>query len=76
VLLARGGVPQVEPVRGWPLDESVYPDQGIVYALSTPGIDIMCDQRFLTCTPSQLAVHLLEMAGGRTALCSMHSVTA
>jgi hypothetical protein len=67
---------QVEPEEGWPLDESVYPDEAdLVYALSAPGISLVCDQRFLTCTPSQLPAHLLEMAGGRrTALCSMHSV--
>jgi hypothetical protein len=45
---------QVEPVQGLALDESTYPDDDVVYALSAPGIDVMCDQRFVLGKPSEL----------------------
>lgn len=66
---------QVEPVRGRPLKESTYPDDDVVYALSAPGIDIMCNWRFQLYKPSELPVHVLDVAAGRrVALCAMHSV--
>lgn len=66
---------QVEPVQGWPLEESTYPDADVVYALSAPDIDIMCDQRFQLYKPSELPAHVLDVAAGRrVALCEMHSV--
>jgi hypothetical protein len=36
---------QVEPVQGWPLEESTYPDDDVAYALRARGIDIVCDRR-------------------------------
>ena len=45
---------RVEPVQGWPLEESTYPNDDVVYALSAPGIDIMCDRRFMLDKPSEL----------------------
>lgn len=66
---------QVEPVRGWPLADSTYPDDDIVYALSAPGIGILCDQRFILDKPSELPAHVLHLAAGRrVALCAVHSV--
>jgi hypothetical protein len=66
---------QVEPVQGWPLTESTYPDDDVAYALSAPGIDIMCDRRFMLDRPSELPGHVLgEAAGRRVALCAVHSV--
>ena len=66
---------QVEPVESWPLEESTYPEDDVVYVLSAPGIDIMCDQRFMFDKPSELPAHVLDVAGGRrVALCAMHSV--
>jgi len=66
---------QVEPVQGWPLAESTYPDDEFVYALSAPGVGIMCDQRFMLDKPSELPAHVLDVAAGRrVALCAMHSV--
>jgi hypothetical protein len=65
-----------EPVQGGPLEESTYPDDDVVYALSAPGIDIMCDQRFMLDKPSELPAHVLGVAAGRrVALCAMHSVS-
>jgi hypothetical protein len=67
---------QVEPVQGWPLEESTYPDDDVAYALSAPGIDIMCDQRFMLDKPPELPAHVLDVAAGRrVALCAMHSVS-
>lgn len=66
---------QVELARGWPLAESAYPDDDVVYALSVPGLDILCDRRFMLDRPSELPAHVLEVAAGRrVALCAMHSV--
>ena len=66
---------QIEPVQGRALEESTYPDDDVVYALSTPGIDIMCDQRFILGKPSDLPAHVLDVAAGRAvALCAMHTV--
>jgi hypothetical protein len=66
---------QVEPAKGRPLSGSTYPDDDIVYALSAPGIDIMCDKRFMIRKPSELPVHVLGLAAGRrVVLCEMHSV--
>jgi hypothetical protein len=64
---------QVEPVRGWPLADSTYPGDDIVYALSAPGIGILCDQRFILDKPSELPAHVLQLAAGRrVALLAMH----
>jgi hypothetical protein len=56
---------EVEQVESWPLEESTYPDDDIVYALSAPSIDIMCDQRFMFDNPSELPAHVLQKAGDR-----------
>jgi hypothetical protein len=66
---------EVESVRGWPLADSTYPDDDIVYALSATGIDIMCDKRFIHYKPSELPAHVLDVAAGRrVVLCAVHSV--
>jgi hypothetical protein len=65
----------MEPVDGWPLAESTYPDEDIVYALSALGVDILCDQRFMLAEPSELPGHVLDLAGGRrVTLCQLDSV--
>lgn len=64
-----------EPVQGGQLAESTYPDDDIVYALSAPGIDILCDGRFVTDKLSELPEHVLRLAAGRqVVLLAMHSV--
>ncbi len=65
---------EVEPAKGSPLSESTYPDDDIAYALSAPGIDIVCDRRFMIRKPSELPEHMLGLAAGhQAALCQMHS---
>ncbi len=70
--------------RGWAgtatsarsLEDCVYPPDGVIYAGSFPGIDVLCDQKVMADRPSRLAAHLLEPgAGRRTILHVMHSVT-
>lgn len=62
-------------MQGLPLEDATYPDDDVTYALSAPGIDIMCDQRFLLDKPSELPAHVLDAAAGRmVALCAVHSV--
>lgn len=58
------------------LPDCVYPPEGVVYAGSFPGIDILCDQQVMVDRPSsQLAGHLLAPgARRRTILHVMHSV--
>lgn len=68
----------IDPVRGWPLAESTYPDTDTAYALSAASIDILCDKRFQLQQPSELPGHVLDVAAGRrraeVVLCEMHSV--
>lgn len=58
------------------LDDEIYPAEGIVYAGSFPGIDVLCDRDVMTSRPSQLPGHLLAPgAGRRVILHAMHSVS-
>jgi len=58
------------------LPDCVYPPDGVVYAGSFPGIDVLCDQQAMVDRPSsQLAAHLLAPGAHRkTILHGMHSV--
>lgn len=56
------------------LDDHIYPPEGLVYAGSFPGMDVLCDRDVLTDHPSQLPAHLLAPgAGQRVILHAMHS---
>ncbi|WP_207400994.1 DUF6928 family protein [Actinomadura roseirufa] len=59
------------------LDDYIYPDQGMAYAGSFPGIDVLCDQQVMVDRPSELPAHLLHAGAhrGRVILHAMHSVT-
>lgn len=64
------------PGGGGRLAECIYPPQGLVYAGSFPGIDVLCDQEVMADRPSGLPAHLLEPgAGRRVILHAMHSVS-
>ncbi len=66
----------MEPVGGNVLGDAVYPDDGIIYATSTGGVDLFCDRRFQIDRPSQLPPHLIDLAAGRRiVLHAMHSVS-
>ncbi|UGQ09150.1 hypothetical protein LO772_19530 [Yinghuangia sp. ASG 101] len=57
------------------LSESAYPSEGVAYAVSFPGVDILCDRKVMVDYPSQLPSHYVESAEGRTVvLHAMHSV--
>ncbi|GAA2999967.1 hypothetical protein GCM10017559_21060 [Streptosporangium longisporum] len=57
------------------LGEEIHPPEGITYAASLPGVDIVCDRRFMIDHPSRLPAHLIEAsAGRRLVLHAMHSV--
>lgn len=57
------------------LSDDLYPPDGLVYAGSFPGIDVLCDQQVMVDRPSQLPAHLREPgAGRRMILHVMHSV--
>ncbi|MFF4345502.1 DUF6928 family protein [Kitasatospora sp. NPDC001540] len=70
--------------RGWTVHpgdrprallEAVYPAQGEAYAGSWPGVDLVCDRRFMLDRPSLLPTELLATGPGRrTVLHAMHSV--
>ncbi|MEU9867976.1 MULTISPECIES: DUF6928 family protein [Actinomadura] len=59
------------------LDDYIYPDQGVAYAGSFPGIDVLCDQQVMVDRPSQLPSHLLRAGthSGQVILHAMHSGT-
>jgi hypothetical protein len=67
---------RVEPGDGaCPLFEATYPPQGQAYAGSWPGVDLVCDRRFMLDRPSQLPAGLVATGPGRrTVLHAMHSV--
>lgn len=53
-----------------------YPPEGVVYAGSFPGIDILCDRDVMDYLPSQFPARYLDAAvGRRVILHAMHSVT-
>ncbi|MEV5603852.1 hypothetical protein AB0L33_20645 [Streptomyces sp. NPDC052299] len=58
------------------LAESTYPPDGITYAASFTGVDVVCDRRLMFDRPSGLPVHHLEAAQGRRVILhAMHSVS-
>lgn len=65
--------------RGGPagsLSDGIYPPEGLVYAGSFPGIDVLCDQHVMVDRPSQLPAHFREPgAGRRMMLHAMHSTS-
>jgi hypothetical protein len=61
---------------GSSLGDACYPPNGVVYAGSFPGIDILCDQQVLVDRPSELPAHLLgASAKRRVILVAMYSAT-
>ena len=61
---------------GGTLGDEIYPAEGIVYAGSFPGIDVLCDRDVMTGRPSQLPGRLLAPgAGRRVILHAMHSAS-
>jgi len=58
----------------WELGDAVFPPQGRACALSTPEVDVLCDQALMLDRPSQLPPHLVDASMGRTLyLHAMHS---
>lgn len=45
---------EIEETDGSDLYEGVYPPDGTAYAASWPGVEIICDQRVMIDSPSQL----------------------
>lgn len=67
---------QVTPTEGEALAEATYPPVGIVYALSVPGLDLLCGLDFLRCNGSALPERVLAEGSDRTiAFHRMHSGT-
>lgn len=59
----------------WDLGDAVFPPEGRACALSTPEVDVLCDQALMLDRPSQLPAHLVDASMGRTLyLHAMHSV--
>ncbi|SCE17298.1 hypothetical protein GA0115240_142153 [Streptomyces sp. DvalAA-14] len=66
----------VEPDDGMALGEATYPADGVCYAASFPGVDVICDRRLMSLRPSVMPEHLLEASGGRRVFFhAMHSVS-
>jgi len=58
----------------WELGDAVFPPQGRACALSTPEVDVLCDQALMLDRPSRLPPHLVDASMGRTLyLHAMHS---
>lgn len=58
----------------WDLGDAVFPPAGRACALSTPEVDVLCDQALMLDRPSQLPAHLVGASMGRTLyLHAMHS---
>jgi hypothetical protein len=75
VAATRSG-PAVAAGPGGTLGDDLYPAEGIVYAGSFPGIDVLCDRDVMTGRPSQLPGRLLAPgAGRRVILHAMHSAS-
>lgn len=65
----------VEPIDGSALRYASYPPDDVVFASSSPGLDIVCDQRLTFEHPSTLFDRLSEIGDGRRiATIGMHSV--
>ena len=61
---------------GGTLGDEIYPAEGIVFAGSFPGIDVLCDRDVMIGRPSQLPGRLLAPgAGRRVILHAMHSAS-
>ncbi|GAA2088931.1 hypothetical protein GCM10009759_11410 [Kitasatospora saccharophila] len=57
------------------LYDAAYPGHGEAFAGSWPGVEVLCDQRFMVDRPSELPAGLLATGPGRrTVLHAMHSV--
>ncbi|WP_369149011.1 hypothetical protein [Streptomyces sp. R44] len=66
----------MELTEGDVLGEATYPPEGLTYAASFPGVDLVCDRRLMFDRPSELPTHLLEAAAGRRVILhAMHSVS-
>ncbi|WP_269854156.1 DUF6928 family protein [Streptomyces sp. RPT161] len=66
---------QIEESAGSNLSDGVYPPDGMVYAASWPGVEIVCDRRVVNDLPSRLPEHLVAASVGRSlVLHAMHSV--
>jgi hypothetical protein len=65
----------VTAVAGRDLWEAVYPPDEVTFAISLPGVDLLCDGRLVLDRPSGLPERLVEMAAGRRIVMhAMHSV--
>ncbi|GAB3175092.1 hypothetical protein FHX75_1350 [Micromonospora palomenae] len=65
----------VSATDGSTLSDGSYPPDDVTYAASLPGVDLLCDRRFMVDRPSELSAHLLGLAAGRrVVLHAMHSV--
>lgn len=66
----------VIPVDSRPLMSATYRGDDTTYAARLPGLDIVCDRRFMVDRPSELPGRLIQLAGNRrVVLHAMHSVT-
>ncbi|MFI5530680.1 DUF6928 family protein [Kitasatospora sp. NPDC051853] len=67
---------EVEEIEGSTLSEQVRPPEGLVYAGSWPGLDVVCDRRVMVDNPTRElpAEVVAEGAGRRMVLHAMHSV--
>jgi hypothetical protein len=64
----------VEPAGEGTLLDGVYPPQDIAYAAVWPGVELLCDRRFIFGRPSELPDNLLATAGNRRIIVhGMHS---
>ncbi|MFF9065110.1 DUF6928 family protein [Streptomyces sp. NPDC014891] len=67
---------RAEPTEGEVLGEATYPPDGLTYAASLQGVDLVCDRRLMLDRPSGLPAHLLEAAAGRRVILhALHSVS-
>lgn len=62
----------IEPISGAELEDTVYPPEDVVYALSSAGLDVICDQRLCRSYSRPLAA---LGRGRRAVLHLMHSVS-
>jgi uncharacterized protein DUF6928 len=58
----------VIPVRDGFLGDLVFPSETAVYATVLPGAALFCSQRLVSRLPSELPVHLVNLAAGRRVL--------
>ncbi|SEG24121.1 hypothetical protein SAMN05216223_1047 [Actinacidiphila yanglinensis] len=66
----------LEPDDGTTLVEATYPPDGVCYAASFSGVDVVCDRRLMSLRPSSMPEYLLEASGrGRVFFHAMHSVS-